>query len=154
MAIFQNIRDVKLLPGEPGCYLVTLDLDLEDGAGFIESIGAMRPGGGGICDDVLDKIALGNYTGSITDYEPPEETEPVENYSKARLFDNMTDEEFTVWEQREPLVLGTLSVRQQRVWSDAKEFGSDHPLFALILDDMVSNYGQTRTDELLSLARI
>src|SRR5690606_23772316 len=63
---FKNIRNVKLLPEDPPAYLCELDLKLPD-EGWEAVEYCARPGGGGICDDVIAAIQRGEFEGTITD---------------------------------------------------------------------------------------
>lgn len=66
---FKNIRNVKLLPEDPPAYLCELDLKIP-GEDWEQVEYCARPGGGGICDDVIAAIQRGEFSGMIADGSP------------------------------------------------------------------------------------
>lgn len=66
---FKNIRNVRVLPEDPPAYICEMDLKLPDEE-WEEVEYCARPGGGGICDDVVAAIQRGEFSGMIADGSP------------------------------------------------------------------------------------
>lgn len=66
---FKNIRNVKVLPEDPPAYICEMDLKIPD-EDWEEVEYCARPGGGGICDDVVAAIQRGDFEGLIEDGSP------------------------------------------------------------------------------------
>lgn len=69
MIAWRNLRDPRALGETPEAYLV--DLEINEGDGWRDATCCARPGGGGICADVLAAIAAGQFSGQIAPWTPP-----------------------------------------------------------------------------------
>ena len=117
---FKNIRNVKLLPEKPPAYLCELDLKLPD-EDWEQVEYCARPGGGGICDDVIAAIQRGEFEGTITDGSPTDEQywEDV----RAKRDELLAESDIHVlpdrWERMTP--------EQRKAWSDYRQALRDLP---------------------------
>src|SRR5690606_14898161 len=117
---FKNITNVRRLPEEGLAYLCTLDLKIA-GEDWETVEYCARPGGGGICDDVIAAIQRGEFEGTITDGSPT-----VEQYwedVRAKRDELLAESDIHVlpdrWEQMTP--------EQRKAWSDYRQALRDLP---------------------------
>lgn len=117
---FKNIRNVKLLPEDPPAYLCELDLKLPD-EDWEEVEYCARPGGGGICDDVVAAIQRGEFSGTITDGSPT-----VEQYwedVRAKRDELLAESDIEVLPDRWAL----MSPEEQHAWATYRQALRDIP---------------------------
>ena len=138
-----RLFNVLALPGEPGCYIVDIETDDDAFHGYVA-----RPGGGGLCDTILEQIASGAFEGNISEFVPPPPRARRVAYSKAALFQAMTDAEYDAMET----AVAGLSARRRAVFENTRLLDSADETVADIRAALAALIGEPRVEELFASA--
>lgn len=149
---FRNIASVRRLGETPEAYIMDVEIDAEDGEGFLPGVFVARVGGGGLCAPILAAIAAGQHAGQITDYEAPTEPPALPYsgiYSKSRLIAALTPTEFLEW----MAALDALPAQPRQVYEQSAELERDTAgLFDAMLASMVAAWGEARVAAVMAAA--
>lgn len=68
---YKNIKNVQKLTEETNSFFLDVDIDFEDSGEYETVSYCARPGGGGLCDLIIDDILNNKFKGKITNYKYP-----------------------------------------------------------------------------------
>lgn len=144
---YRNITNVRRLPNEVDAYIISMETPID---GVWESVPyVVRSNGGGLCDVLLEDINAGNYTGVLVDYAETSAA-TLKRYSKALLFDTMTDAEYATFLQYK---VG-FTPRQAAIFDNASVLENTSALWGTFEGAITAAYGAERATALLDAAAI
>ena len=82
--VYKNIKNVQKLTQEENSFLCDVDIDFDGNGNFETAPYCARPGGGGLCDQIIQDILDKKFTGKMIDFNYPTAAE-----IKAQLGENV-----------------------------------------------------------------